>query len=41
MFSATLEMAKVGKAELVQKQAFGPMFIRARAQDNKKTEEDN
>ncbi|MBT5073909.1 MAG: segregation/condensation protein A [Kordiimonadaceae bacterium] len=41
MFSATLELAKVGKADLVQKQAFGPMFIRARAQDNKKTEDDN
>lgn len=39
MFSATLEMAKVGKAELVQKQIFGPMFIRAKVQENK--EEDN
>lgn len=40
MFSATLEMAKVGKVDLIQKQSFGPMFIRARAQDNKNTEED-
>ncbi|MBT5185469.1 MAG: segregation/condensation protein A [Kordiimonadaceae bacterium] len=30
LFSASLELAKVGKADLVQKQAFGPLFIRGR-----------
>ena len=30
MFTATLELAKMGKAELTQKQTFGPLFIRGR-----------
>ena len=34
MFSATLEMAKMGKADLIQKQTFGPLFIRGRNQKN-------
>ncbi len=38
MFSASLEMAKMGKADLVQKQIFGPLFIRGRKQEE---EEDN
>jgi len=38
MFSASLEMAKVGKADLVQKQIFGPLFVRGRKQNL--TEED-
>lgn len=33
MFSATLEMAKVGRADLVQKQIFGPLFIRGKKQE--------
>jgi segregation and condensation protein A len=33
MFSASLEMAKVGRADLVQKQIFGPLFVRGRKQD--------
>ena len=33
MFSASLEMAKMGKADLVQKQTFGPLFVRGRKQD--------
>lgn len=32
MFTATLEMAKVGKADIVQKQTFGPLFIRGKKQ---------
>lgn len=41
MFSATLEMAKVGKADLVQKQIFGPLFIRGRKQEVTEDEEEN
>ncbi len=33
MFGATLEMAKVGRADLVQKQMFGPLFIRGKKQE--------
>lgn len=33
MFSATLEMAKIGKADLVQKQIFGPLLIRGKKQE--------
>ncbi|MCP5382114.1 MAG: segregation/condensation protein A [Kordiimonadaceae bacterium] len=33
MFSASLELAKMGRAELEQKQLFGPLFIRGRKQD--------
>ena len=40
MFSASLEMAKVGKADLVQKQIFGPLFVRGRKQNYTK-EDDN
>ena len=40
MFSASLEMAKVGKADLVQKQIFGPLFVRGRKQNYTK-ENDN
>lgn len=40
MFSATLEMAKMGKADLIQKQTFGPLFIRGRKQENNE-EDDN
>jgi chromatin segregation and condensation protein Rec8/ScpA/Scc1 (kleisin family) len=28
LFTASLEMARQGKAEIVQKQTFGPLFIR-------------
>jgi segregation and condensation protein A len=35
LFSAMLELAKVGKADLTQKQVFGPLFIRGRKGDNK------
>jgi len=38
MFTASLELAKVGKADIVQKQMFGPLFIRGRKQDNKEEE---
>jgi len=31
LFTATLEMARQGKADLVQKQMFGPLFIRGRS----------
>lgn len=30
MFTASLEMAREGKAEIIQKQTFGPLFIRKR-----------
>ena len=32
MFTASLEMAKVGKADIIQKQTFGPLFIRGKKQ---------
>ncbi len=41
MFSATLEMAKIGKADLVQKQMFGPLFIRGRKQQVIEDDEEN
>ncbi|MBL4603479.1 MAG: segregation/condensation protein A [Emcibacteraceae bacterium] len=37
MFTASLELAKMGKADLIQKQTFGPLFIRGR----KREEENN
>lgn len=39
MFTASLELAKVGKADLIQKQMFGPLFIRGRKQENNEEEE--
>ncbi|PCI46042.1 MAG: segregation/condensation protein A, partial [Alphaproteobacteria bacterium] len=30
LFTASLEMAREGKAEIIQKQTFGPLFIRKR-----------
>ena len=38
VFAASLELAKVGKADLIQKQLFGPLYIRGRKHGN--TEED-
>lgn len=34
MFTASLELAKNGKADIIQKQMFGPLFIRGRKQEN-------
>ncbi len=34
LFTATLELARLGKADLTQKQMFGPLFIRGRKGDN-------
>lgn len=39
MFGATLEMAKVGRADLVQKQMFGPLFIRGKKYEASEDEE--
>lgn len=39
MFTASLELAKIGKADLIQKQIFGPLFIRGRKQENKEGKE--
>jgi len=33
LFTATLEMARQGKAEIIQKQSFGPLFIKTRNRD--------
>lgn len=33
LFTATLEMARQGKAELIQKQPFGPLFIKTKNRD--------
>ncbi len=38
MFTASLEMAKVGRADIIQKQMFGPLFIRGKKQEE---EEEN
>ncbi|HRW28870.1 MAG TPA: ScpA family protein [Emcibacteraceae bacterium] len=38
MFSASLELAKMGRAELEQKQQFGPLFICGRKRDPKEEE---
>jgi len=34
LFTASLEMARQGKAEIIQKQTFGPLFIRKRDRDD-------
>ncbi|WP_321390932.1 ScpA family protein [Emcibacter sp.] len=34
LFTATLEMARQGKAEIVQKQIFGPLLIRSRSRED-------
>jgi segregation and condensation protein A len=39
MFTASLELAKNGKADIIQKQLFGPLFIRGRKQENAEDEE--
>lgn len=39
MFTASLELAKNGKADIIQKQMFGPLFIRGRKQENAEEEE--
>lgn len=39
MFTATLELAKNGKADIIQKQMFGPLYIRGRKQKNAEDEE--
>lgn len=39
MFTASLELAKNGKAEIVQKQLFGPLFIRGRKRDESEENE--
>lgn len=39
MFTASLELAKVGKADLIQKQVFGPLYIKVRKQDLSEEEE--
>jgi segregation and condensation protein A len=33
VFAASLELAKVGKADLIQKQLFGPLFIKGKKQE--------
>lgn len=38
LFTASLEMAREGKAEIIQKQTFGPLFIRKRDRDSTETE---
>lgn len=35
LFTASLELARQGKAELVQKQVFGPLYIRNRKDGNR------
>ena len=39
MFTASLELAKNGKADIIQKQIFGPMYIRGRRQEQSEDEE--
>ena len=39
MFTTSLELAKNGKADIIQKQLFGPLFIRGRKQENAEDEE--
>lgn len=34
IFTATLELARIGKADLIQKQTFGPLLIRAKKGDD-------
>ena len=39
MFTASLELAKNGKADIIQKQIFGPLYIRGRRQEQSEDEE--